>query len=362
MTEALATRPDTAIETMVHGWIQYASGAFPDDIPDEKLKRAATRLKVAILSVPKVDKCSGVSIGKCIALSAMTELYPGAGEIKPDVWLIPRDVKDKKTGRVIRTDLNWQMGWRAYKRLAWRTGWNLTATLVYDGEPFAFYGGTEPRVEHQIDIAGEPSWERMRGGYVVATGPNGERDARWLTKEQILKRRRVAQTDNVWSQWPLEMALKTLYAYAGGREMFVMDSVTARAIAADNLAETGGLTAVVESRRRPSTVSAALAAGPATIETQAEPIPAEDVSQAPPVAAETVSQGEPGREAEGSQEEMALPRLQAMVKANLLDPTELTDGLRAADLIGTITQWGKLQADVPWAEVEPVVAELRAKR
>lgn len=289
MTQALTTRPPDGLEKTVRGWIQYAAGAFPEDIADEKLKRAATRLKVAILAAADPQKlmtCSAESIGRCVALSAMTELYPGSGEMKPDVWLIPRAGK-----------LNWQMGAASYKRLALRAGYDLSAFLVYEGEYFKLFQGTDPHVEHEVDLENEPSMERLRGGYVISTAPDGRRKIAWLTKERILQRKKIAQTANVWNSWPLEMAEKTLYNYAGGRELFPLDEVTRRAIAADNQAETGGLEAVIEPPRPPLVTSTrALEA-----DTGAAPEP-EDVPQAEPVPAEDVPQGDPGSAEPESQE------------------------------------------------------------
>lgn len=240
----LAGRVDPATEQLVRQWIGYAAKAMPASIGEEALERAGMRLKVAILAAAHPEKlrsCSPESIGKCIALSAMTQLYPGPGEMKPDVWLIPRDVKDRN-GKVLRTDMNWQMGAAAYRRLARRAGFRLEPTLVFDGESFHLTLGTSPEISHEVNLDGEKNWETLRLGYIVVRDlSTGSVQVDWLNKKQIDQRRRKAMTDKVWKEWPLEQSLKTLCNYAGQREMFPLDEVTRAALAADNQAETGGL-------------------------------------------------------------------------------------------------------------------------
>lgn len=209
---------------------RYVS-ALPFSVADDDLERARAHMMLAFspAASPQLAACTPQSIGYCIALSALSGLLPGGPA--PDVWLIPRRRKLPDGSRV--QEANWQISARGYQRLARRAGWDLMPVLVYHGERFEITRGTSPGIVHVPDVDTAQSYQTIRLGYAVATGPDGRRDFCYLRKDQIDQRRAKAQDDTIWSEWPEEQALKTVAAYAGRRELFPCDPAARHAINAD---------------------------------------------------------------------------------------------------------------------------------
>lgn len=230
MSEALQQRSQKEqYEAYVARQITNVIAGLPLVVPDEDLKRARARFRVAFSADAneKLLECSANSIARAIVLSTMSGLFPGGP--KPDVWLIPRG-----------KEVNWQLSFRGYIRLARRSGWDMEPVLVYAGEEFRVEEGMEPRVHHVRNLDVEPSWETLRYAYVRIISPAGRIKVAYLNRAQIQQRRNVAQTQEVWTKWPLEMALKTICNYAGNREMFPLDDPSRYAIEATEHAEIGG--------------------------------------------------------------------------------------------------------------------------
>lgn len=234
--------------------------AMPLTVPDEDLKRARARFRVAFSADAQqaLQECTPESVARAIVLSAMSGLYPGGP--RPDVWLIPRRNKDR--GNAL--EAQWQMSFRGYIRLARRAGWELEPVLVFEGEKFEIEEGDRPKLTHIRNLDLPKTWESLRYGY-IRVFPEGKREqARiaYLTKAEIQKRRNKAQSQNIWNEWPLEMTLKTLCHYAGNREMFPTDDPARNALAATEQAEigSGGSQAEVWGAQAPGLKTAGLAA------------------------------------------------------------------------------------------------------
>lgn len=219
--------------------------AMPLTVPDADLKRSRARFRVAFSADAQgaLMECTPDSVARAIVLSAMSGLYPGGP--RPDVWLIPRRNKHKNN----LLEAQWQMSFRGYIRLARRAGWELEPVLVFEGEKFEIREGDKPSIEHVRNLDVEASWNTLRYGYIRAY-PTGRREAAryaYLTKAEIQKRRNKAQDQNIWNEWPLEMAYKTLCQYAGAREIFPTDDPARYAMEASDQAEIGGGSPVAES-------------------------------------------------------------------------------------------------------------------
>jgi len=130
-------------------------------------------------------------------------------------------------------ELNWQIGWRGYKALGEKLGAILEPRLVFKTDKYDVRFGLNPDLVHVPDLDGDRTWENLRGAYIIVRLPNGHVSFTDLTKAEIEKRRAVSQAwqydqkDNKsaspWSQWPLEMALKTIVSYAARRGLFPID-------------------------------------------------------------------------------------------------------------------------------------------
>lgn len=212
-------------------------GAMPISVPEEDLKRARARFRVTFSADAQrqLMSCTADSVGRAILLSAMSGLYPGGP--RPDVWLIPR--KNKHNNDAL--EVNWQMGYRGYIRLARRAGWDIEPVVVYHGEKFSITEGDAPRLIHEVDPDCEHTWDSMRGVYcrVFQIGKKEEMKFAYLSKAEVLKRRNKAQDQNVWNDWPIEQTYKTICSYAGAREMFPCDDPSRYAMVASEQAEIG---------------------------------------------------------------------------------------------------------------------------
>jgi recombinational DNA repair protein RecT len=246
----MATEPqsETSLEQRYQGFVDRVTtqviAAMPLTVRDEDLKRARARFRVAFSSNAQgsLVQCTPESIGRAIVMSAMSGLYPGGP--RPDVWLIPR--KNRHKGNQV--ECNWQMSYRGYIRLARRAGWELEPVLVFDGEEFEVVEGSNPTIVHKRRLEIEPSWEGLRYGYIRAYPVGHREQARfaYLTKAEIVKRRGKAQDQNIWNEWPLEMAYKTLCSYAGNRELFPTDDPMRYAMEESEQSEIGGNVTTVE--------------------------------------------------------------------------------------------------------------------
>lgn len=214
-------------------------GALSITIPQEALKRARARFRIAFSAdaQEKLADCTPESVARAIILSGLSGLYPGGPN--PDVWLIPR--KNKHNNNAL--EVNWQMSFRGYIRLARRAAWDLEPVLVFAGDVFEYEEGTAPRIRHVPDLTAKQNWETLLGGYVRVRplgAPASESKIAWLSKDRIQQRRSKAQDGSIWTAWPLEQSLKTLCHFAGAREMFPCDDPARYAIVSDVQAEIGG--------------------------------------------------------------------------------------------------------------------------
>lgn len=236
--QSIAQREErTPYQAFVDRLTTQVIAAMPITVPDEDLKRARSRFRVAFSADAQaaLQECTPESVGRAIVMSAMSGLFPGGP--RPDVWLIPR--RNKHKGNAL--EAQWQMSFRGYIRLARRAGWELEPVLVFDGEKFEIQEGDKPSITHLRSLDLPKTWETLRYAY-IRVYPVGKREqARYayLTKAEIQKRRSKAQDDSIWREWPLEMVYKTMCHYAGSRELFPTDDPARYAMAQSEQAEIG---------------------------------------------------------------------------------------------------------------------------
>tara|TARA_R100000008_G_scaffold86334_1_gene78969 strand:- start:1878 stop:3065 length:1188 start_codon:yes stop_codon:yes gene_type:complete len=279
---------------------------FPMSIPDDKLQRATDRLMFAIKASAtanaKIYDCTASSVANCICLSALTGLLPGGAV--PVVDLIPRQRSFKgPRGWQKVMELNWQIGWRGYKALGEKLGAVLEPRLVFKTDKYDVRFGLNPDLVHVPDLDGDRTWENLRGAYIIVRLPNGHVSFTDLTKAEIEKRRAVSQAwqydqkDNKsaspWSQWPLEMALKTIVSYAARRGLFPIDEEFTMALdldgreAPDNvLVFDAEAEEVKEPKAEPKSIASSTGMGALDSVLKAaplpEPIPVDFSEQSPP--------------------------------------------------------------------------------
>lgn len=249
MSEALQALPKSPAEWdgFIGAHVTSMVAALPLTIPDEALKRARSHLKIAFLRAPpasKVFECHPVSVSNCIAMSALTGLYPGGPN--PDVDLIPRHDKHLKCQA-----LHWQISYRGYKRLCRRNpGWELLPFIVFDGDSFGWGVDSTrgPWFEHHPGNRpnlGDPeiAWKAIRYAVPLLRSPTGLLfDV--LDKGQIEARRSCAKDQSFWTKWPIEKTLAAACRYAGQREMYPTDDPARYGMQLDVDQEVGAALAV----------------------------------------------------------------------------------------------------------------------
>ena len=238
--------------------VSFADAA-PLSVPRAQQLQAIDRVVAAFRAAAARDEkfylATPASIGRAIALCALTGLTPG-GPL-PQVDLIPRTrwIKDGEGWREGPVELNWQLAWRGYVALALRTGCRARPMAVFYGEPFEHDEGLDRRLVHRPDesVEGFGEWDALRCVYVVATYRDGTRDAEVLYRHGLEKRR--AHSDawqgyqdalqsgnkkrieraaaNPWNEWPIEMSLKTGIRYSGSRGLLQFDEPGQYAFAED---------------------------------------------------------------------------------------------------------------------------------
>jgi recombination protein RecT len=92
-----------------------------------------------------------------------------------------------------------------YRKIAAEHGWTIRSSVVYERDEFDYT--TEPPAITHREAQGERG--ELVYAYAVARHVDGRREQRVMTRDEVLKRAKVARTDKVWSQWPAEMWAKT---------------------------------------------------------------------------------------------------------------------------------------------------------
>lgn len=197
------------VETMSADFIRTMLGS---EAAKEAAGRVALAFRAAAIKEPKLYAIPVEQVARSIALCAMTGLMP-AGPLA-EVELIPRG-----------GNLDWQVTARGWRKLAERAGWRLDAIPVFTGDLFRAPRGLHADIVHEPDYDHEPSYERLRLYYITAERAGEKPRFKVITKSQIEDRRKKAQTQSVWKDWPLEMAEKTAISYAVRRGIVPLDPV-----------------------------------------------------------------------------------------------------------------------------------------
>jgi len=85
---------------------------------------------------------------------------------------------------------------------------SISGESVFANDKFGVRYGSDPWLEHCPKTDGERG--EFRGAWAICRMHSGGSVFKWMTVDDIDKRRQSAQTDTVWSMWPHEMAVKTV--------------------------------------------------------------------------------------------------------------------------------------------------------
>lgn len=192
-----------------------------------------TLIRLAIFEFSQNEwlrRCTPESIYGSLILSAQIGLEPSG--IKGEAYLVP--YKGKCT--LIP-------GWRGLVKLALRSRAvkSLYSHVVYEGDEFAVWLGSEPRVEHRPNIDGNRG--EIRCAYAVARMENGEIDVEVMSIEDLQKikdnasRARGGKEGPAYSEWEDQMYRKAPIRRLAKRLPLGDDFF--KALKADELADTG---------------------------------------------------------------------------------------------------------------------------
>lgn len=246
MTEQKKTVPAVQYRQMA---TKISMSLLIDWVGEERAKEAAGRISAAFAAAAASARnpndlydCTPDSIGRCIAIAALTEIMPGTGSTAL-AYLVPRRPRKGE-----RPQLQYQLSHRGLNALAKRTGMMMIAVPIGRHDRLDFTEDGDVRVISR-DIDNPPtSEEDLRGVMVLVRElKNGATICRgWVPVSlinvrressdayQFAKRTAWAQESDAWHKWYVEMAIKTAMHYAISRGWCVIDDAAAvRAISID---------------------------------------------------------------------------------------------------------------------------------
>lgn len=163
--------------------------ALPENVTPERFIRGAV---TALMAKPEIADLELGSVFRALIQCAHDGLLPDGQEAA----IVPHKGKATYMPMV-----------GGYRKIAADHGWTLRAQAVYANDEFD-YTEEPPALLHRPP---RPGTERgdLIAAYAVATHKDGGRLQCVLHPDEIAKRRAVAQTQNVWNQWPAQMWAKT---------------------------------------------------------------------------------------------------------------------------------------------------------
>ena len=166
---------------------------------------------VEIASDYQLSQCNPDSVVKACLTVAMLDL--NIDKVSSEVYLVP--FKTKKGGKLAQLIVSA----RGYKKIAARYGIQIKEFAVFDCDEFDYsFDGWEEKITYRPNfderMDDDPKWakEHLKCVFAVAKLPNKETAVEVMSRALIDKHRRAGQNadGDVWKQWFIEMALKTV--------------------------------------------------------------------------------------------------------------------------------------------------------
>ena len=177
-------------------------------------KEKADRFYAAAIEVAsdyQLSQCNPDSVVKACLTVAMLDL--NIDKVSSEVYLVP--FKTKKGGKLAQLIVSA----RGYKKIAARYGIQIKEFPVFDTDEFNYsFDGWEEKITYRPNfderMDDDPKWakEHLKCVFAVAKLPNGETAVEVMSRALIEKHRKAGQNSDgeVWKQWFIEMALKTV--------------------------------------------------------------------------------------------------------------------------------------------------------
>ena len=214
----------------------------------EAIGRIATAINTSAASAKNPADfyaCTPASIGKVVAISALTGIMVGTGQ-GALAYAIPRRPRQNEPPQ-----LQFQLSHRGVAALAKRAGFSLVAHPIHVNDVLSMDENSEVQVVKR-DFDNPPMTEAdLRGVLVVVKSiETGVCVAKGFVAKSLINQRRDksdsyryaerskeswAKDNSTWHQWYVEMAMKTAMHYAINRGWCVVDDTEAvRALSVDS--------------------------------------------------------------------------------------------------------------------------------
>lgn len=214
----------------------------------EAIGRIATAINTSAASAKNPADfyaCTPASIGKVVAISALTGIMVGTGQ-GALAYAIPRRPRKNEPPQ-----LQFQLSHRGVAALAKRAGFSLVAHPIHVNDTLSMDENSEVQVVKR-DFDNPPMTEAdLRGvlvvvksiqtgvcvakGFVAKSLINQRRDKSDSYRYAELSKESWAKDNSTWHQWYVEMAMKTAMHYAINRGWCVVDDTEAvRALSVDS--------------------------------------------------------------------------------------------------------------------------------
>lgn len=173
------------------------------------------------------------SLMKALHEAASLKLVPTG--VLGSAYIVPR--RNKTTGR---REAYFQAGYRGLVELVMRSGHvsHCEARVVHEKDDFALTYGTQPGVQHNPFLDGDPG--KVRGAYFVAFMRDGSTVVEYMSADQInaIRERSPAKNSGPWVTDYEEMCRKTVTRR--GVKYLPMSVEVQRAVGLDDSAESDG--------------------------------------------------------------------------------------------------------------------------
>lgn len=175
--ERSAPRPQSVLDVFSsEAFKRQVALALPRHIDADHMMRIAM---TEVRQLPDLQRCTPASFMAALLKAAQSGLRPG---MFGEGWIIPR-----WNSRTRTMEAAFQPGYMGLVQLAYRSGEvsDVTTAAVYAGDHFVYALGSDPRIEHQPDLAGQRNVDDIIAFYAVVRMTNGGKVMKVMRRSEV---------------------------------------------------------------------------------------------------------------------------------------------------------------------------------